>query len=176
MGERMSITVADLALRSIITGQHFSTRPLGWVNYQEYLETDEWKNKAAEAKRKAGNRCQLCNISGYVIPLHAHHRTYERLGCELEGDITVLCAKCHQLFHDNKPQHKKLRKSTIYKILVENGITEKSRKPWKNYERGKVIIQHIIDGFNSELYDYYNKVNIEILEHTLDNLQGRERA
>lgn len=44
--------------------------------------------------------------------------------------------------------------------------------------RGKAIIQQIIDGFNSELYDYYNRVNIDILDAALSNQDRRnyERA
>lgn len=30
---------------------------------------------------------------------NVHHRTYERLGKERLGDLTVLCRKCHGLFH-----------------------------------------------------------------------------
>lgn len=31
--------------------------------------------------------------------LDVHHRTYERLGQEQEYDLTVLCHRCHSLFH-----------------------------------------------------------------------------
>lgn len=48
------------------------------------------------AIRKAGERCQLCNRGG---ELHVHHRTYERFGAEMEDDLTVLCAGCHDLYH-----------------------------------------------------------------------------
>lgn len=69
------------------------------INYTEYIKSDEWKKKADAAKEYADNRCQLCNTEGTKIQLHAHHRTYERLGSELPEDITVLCAKCHGKFH-----------------------------------------------------------------------------
>ncbi|HUU90506.1 MAG TPA: hypothetical protein VM238_04770 [Phycisphaerae bacterium] len=67
------------------------------VTYRKYLQTDEWKQRAEAAKACAGYRCQVCNQEG---SLDAHHRTYERLGCELPEDITVLCRSCHQLFSD----------------------------------------------------------------------------
>ena len=65
-------------------------------NYQAYLRSPSWKKKAEAAKIRAGNRCQLCNKSRNEVQLEAHHRTYERLGNELPGDITVLCRDCHE--------------------------------------------------------------------------------
>jgi hypothetical protein len=66
------------------------------MEYLEYLQTDHWKKLAAKVKRKAGNKCQVCNASG---ELHAHHRTYERKGNEAPGDVIALCSDCHKLFH-----------------------------------------------------------------------------
>jgi DNA-directed RNA polymerase subunit RPC12/RpoP len=65
-------------------------------NYKEYLQSDHWKNLSEETKRLAGYRCQVCNKGG---ELHTHHRTYERRGNEFQGDLIVLCAKCHKKFH-----------------------------------------------------------------------------
>jgi len=67
------------------------------INYADYLKSAAWKSKAEEAKIRSGNRCQLCNRTG---KLHAHHRTYERLGNERPEDLTVLCEDCHAKFHD----------------------------------------------------------------------------
>lgn len=69
-------------------------------NYREYIQSPEWHERAEAAKERAGHRCRLCNIKG---SLHAHHRTYERLGKELPEDITVLCDDCHAKFHDIIP-------------------------------------------------------------------------
>lgn len=70
------------------------------LDYHEYIKSPEWREKAEDAKHKAGWRCQLCNREGDSSTLHAHHRTYERLGEELPEDITILCSKCHAKFHD----------------------------------------------------------------------------
>lgn len=68
------------------------------VNYEEYIKSYEWKQKADAAKARAGYACQVCNNKQY---LNAHHRTYERLGNEADGDILVLCRDCHKLFSEN---------------------------------------------------------------------------
>jgi len=67
--------------------------------YTEYLKTPEWAKKRAKALRFAQYRCQLCNSSE---SLNVHHRTYERRGHELMGDLTVLCNDCHTTFTYNR--------------------------------------------------------------------------
>lgn len=39
-----------------------------------------------------------------------HHRTYERLGDERPADLTVLCQRCHRLFHQVVPEPRKLER------------------------------------------------------------------
>jgi hypothetical protein len=68
------------------------------MSYPDYLLTPEWQEKRKKALRFAGFRCQLCNSSER---LNVHHRTYERLGCELLGDLFTLCNDCHAIFHQN---------------------------------------------------------------------------
>lgn len=67
--------------------------------YYEYLQTPEWQERRKRAMKKAGFRCQVCNA--YGVRLNTHHRTYERRGNEFDQDLIVLCADCHQIFHDN---------------------------------------------------------------------------
>lgn len=72
------------------------------ATYYEYIKSPKWRERAEEAKARAGNRCQVCNRSRAEVQLDAHHRTYERLGNELPEDITILCRDCHQLYEDAK--------------------------------------------------------------------------
>ncbi len=67
--------------------------------YGEYLQTPHWKRKREEKLRAVGRRCQVCNQG--PGPLDVHHRTYERLGEELDVDLTALCRSCHHLFHEH---------------------------------------------------------------------------
>ena len=64
--------------------------------YGDYLKSHQWKDKAKQAKERAGNRCQLCNSPN---KLQVHHRTYERIGLEDNSDLIVLCDSCHRKFH-----------------------------------------------------------------------------
>lgn len=76
------------------------------VDYHQYILSGEWKEKATAAKERAGWRCQVCNRPKGDVILDAHHRTYERLGAELESDITVLCRDCHELYEQNRKQRR----------------------------------------------------------------------
>jgi hypothetical protein len=67
-----------------------------WINYKEYLKSEEWKKKSKKALIRANFRCQLCNKKDEI---HIHHRTYENLGNEKESDLIALCKGCHKKFH-----------------------------------------------------------------------------
>ena len=75
-------------------------RPYRAMPYKEYLQTPHWKGKREDKLRAVGYRCQVCNRG--VGTLDVHHRTYERLGQELDEDLTVLCRACHSIFHEQR--------------------------------------------------------------------------
>ena len=68
------------------------------MDYQDYLQTDHWKEVSKAVKAKAGYKCQVCNSPH---DLQAHHRTYEHRGSELQhlADLVCLCRRCHSVFH-----------------------------------------------------------------------------
>jgi len=65
--------------------------------YQSYINGSRWRNNPARLAEleASGFRCRTCHASGADVWLEVHHRTYERLGCELVGDLTALCEDCH---------------------------------------------------------------------------------
>jgi len=147
------------------------------LNYREYINSTGWKLKAHQIKVDRGYRCQLCNISGFIRPLHIHHNTYERLSKEMDRDLVVLCEDCHEMFHKNMGMNRHKQKIDLKLfsvILKQHGITYTNDDPYRYYDLGKSIIQHIVDGWDGELYDYYNKVNIEILDIAIQNCEKRE--
>jgi len=87
------------------------------IDYYEYINSPEWKAKADAAKERAEYRCQVCNRPGASSTLHAHHRTYENLGHEKPGDITVLCADCHALFHGKKEEQVNIETLQVKKAI-----------------------------------------------------------
>lgn len=67
--------------------------------YARYLKSPAWREKRMQALKRADGRCQVCNRADN---LDVHHRTYERVGAEQNGDLTVLCRDCHKTFHKTK--------------------------------------------------------------------------
>lgn len=65
--------------------------------YELYLKTDEWREKRELALERDGYRCRLCDTREQ---LHVHHRTYARRGNERLDDLTTLCDRCHNWFHE----------------------------------------------------------------------------
>ena len=67
------------------------------MKYEAYINSTRWRNNPARlAELKAsGLRCRLCYAPETEVELQVHHRTYERLGRELAGDLLTLCKDCH---------------------------------------------------------------------------------
>jgi len=67
------------------------------MNYQVYITSSRWRNSPARIGelRAAGHRCRVCYRPDTEVELQVHHRTYERLGCELPGDLLCMCTDCH---------------------------------------------------------------------------------
>jgi len=66
------------------------------VDYGQYIQSSAWKQKALNAKKRAGWRCQVCGRPQGVIHLDVHHNTYTRLGYEIPEDLVALCHEdCH---------------------------------------------------------------------------------
>jgi len=69
-----------------------------WETYQDYLESDDWKEKRNIIL--ADNPfCFICKNKSTVV----HHKTYKRVGCERTRDLMALCYYCHHDFH-NEPK------------------------------------------------------------------------
>ena len=76
------------------------------MNYDDYLQTEGWKEKRREALKYWDYKCALCFSNE---TLNVHHRTYCRLGSELPNDVIVLCEICHIKHHDALKLDIKLR-------------------------------------------------------------------
>ncbi len=69
---------------------------LGFDSYQQYLESDHWKE--FRRKFKLSQNGQSCAVCG-GMPVQPHHITYCRLGCELLDDVVALCPSHHEAVH-----------------------------------------------------------------------------
>lgn len=70
------------------------------LSYREYLLSDWWQVRRADAIRDARSQCEDCGRRPPAVrSLDVHHRTYDRLGCEERADLVCLCRPCHSLRH-----------------------------------------------------------------------------
>lgn len=124
--------------------------------YPDYLLTPHWQKIKSIALRHAEYRCMVCNSA---LPLHVHHRTYERRGEERPSDVIALCEQCHGKFHDKLPTpnlyHAPIQKNGGIKKLDrdENSLPETAaflkrafdefmKVGFKEHQAFKLVINH----------------------------------
>lgn len=69
------------------------------MDYISYISSHRWRTNAARLREfaVAGGKCRLCAaIGSSQTSLEAHHRSYENLGAEQDGDLVALCGECHR--------------------------------------------------------------------------------
>lgn len=71
------------------------------AQYADYLQTDHWRGKRAQALAYYGNKCYLCGVDGDAAQIDIHHNDYSRLGGELMSDMIPLCRDCHERHHNS---------------------------------------------------------------------------
>ena len=86
-----------------------------YKNYDEFLNTEEWRQVAAMVKDRDGNKCVIC---GSTENLNAHHIGYEG-DCLDENDIVTLCNRCHECLHDGIETMREAVSSGVYQMLSD---------------------------------------------------------
>lgn len=64
------------------------------TKYAKYLKSEHWQELK---KRRATRKCWCCRRK--IAKPQIHHKTYERLGQELNRDLVSVCAHCHLEIH-----------------------------------------------------------------------------
>lgn len=101
------------------------------TDYEEYLRSPQWHEKAQRRLQIDGYRCVMCDCEGTPwSPLNIHHLTYHNLGHEdVDRDLVTLCIPCHRRVH-----------------RMMNRITnsETGRRGWKT-ELPTVVQRHVLE-------------------------------
>jgi 5-methylcytosine-specific restriction endonuclease McrA len=73
------------------------------TEYENYLQSDKWKELARKRLEYDGYTCQMCGSRGTVAnPLEVHHLSYKNIGEEQDRvwqDLVTLCHCCHKGTH-----------------------------------------------------------------------------
>lgn len=81
--------------------------------YDAYMRSPAWRTTRDAALRRARWTCMRCPTQN---GLQVHHKTYERLGRELDADLEVLCLPCHEGHHVD--EHQQVR--NVYVAVVSD--------------------------------------------------------
>lgn len=67
-----------------------------FVNYYKYIKSPEWFARTESVRKRNSGLCECCNMRYGIC---VHHRTYARLGNELDADLLHVCIYCHRMIH-----------------------------------------------------------------------------
>jgi 5-methylcytosine-specific restriction endonuclease McrA len=90
---------------------------IAMVDYEKHLHSAAWRAIRQRALAAADHRCLLCAVTE---ELEAHHRTYDNLGDERDGDLTVLCRECHEVVTSMLRARKYAAKPASYADIVRS--------------------------------------------------------
>jgi hypothetical protein len=83
------------------------------MSYTEYLNSKHWADvKRRYRESSLPQNCMACDST----KVQYHHRTYQRVGCELLTDIMPLCDACHKRVHEFE-KNLRTNPSATHKIL-----------------------------------------------------------
>lgn len=98
------------------------------IPYEEYLQTDHWKQVRNKRMEIDGYKCVIC---GATDDLQVHHCFYERLWNEdVDVDLMTLCKPCHKRIHAIKDREESLIKHNFaaWEKEAEQAIEEIASK------------------------------------------------
>lgn len=64
-------------------------------DYAAYLRSEWWR----EFSRYIRETRKICERCAFPYELNVHHKTYARIGNELDSDLILLCRSCHAREH-----------------------------------------------------------------------------
>ena len=106
------------------------------LKYAKYIQSHAWRRRRLRYLRTLKRRkCEACDTPA---PLQVHHRTYERMGRELDADLNALCERCHELvhlIHRTSPSRPTLPEATDLILVTPAG-------PPRNWPEVEVGHQH----------------------------------
>lgn len=96
-------------------------------SHAAYMASDVWTQRKLRYWRKHPKVCAACGAAtSKKFPTHLHHRTYERMGIELDSDFSPLCEPCHAKVHY---LHRKTNSRTLSLAQATDRIIEAGGVP-----------------------------------------------
>lgn len=101
-------------------------------NYNDYLNSEEWKAKARQRLQIDNYVCQGCCSKGSALnPLQVHHMTYKNIYHEdVYKDLVSVCRSCHAILHN-----------TLHRVINEEG-----QRGWKQNSEVPNVNTFVLSG------------------------------
>jgi hypothetical protein len=97
--------------------------------YNSVIASKRWRSMRARRFDKTGGRCERCAWKQTQWHkgrgLELHHLNYERLGEEKEGDLELLCQRCHAVADVQRATEGQMRSSDALYEARFNGWASK---------------------------------------------------
>lgn len=115
-------------LKDIYKQRNKILKDLGYLDYNEYLKSEEWSIIKSKIKMRKGKKWTECNICNNKHNLDVHHSSYKVIGTTNPGNtVKILCRECHYKLHNyckNNPQTNfynafRIIKKQLSRIYVE---------------------------------------------------------
>ena len=104
--------------------------------YNEVIGSLRWKAIKARLISERGAKCQTCRAA---VLLDLHHKTYERLGRELDEDLELLCRKCHDKADETRAAIGRQRSSAaLYEARLDGWASKKYGEDWREADDGSI--------------------------------------
>jgi hypothetical protein len=97
--------------------------------YMDVLASDRWRELRTRLIAECGGKCETCGAADRKLELH--HKTYERLGEEMDSDLQVLCKGCHAAADSVRASEGQQRSiAAYYSAGVDSYATKKYGEDW----------------------------------------------
>jgi hypothetical protein len=101
--------------------------------YMERINSFAWQGLRMRLLKERNYTCDRCKKR--TQPLQLHHKTYERLGCERDDDLAVLCIPCHEIADKERAAEGRARSAdAYYDARLDGWASKKYGEDWADYD------------------------------------------
>jgi hypothetical protein len=133
-------------------------KEMSWEEkYKAVLKSKRWERLKAKFMFLQSGKCLRCGWEkrawDKTRTLDLHHKTYERLGFELDDDLELVCSVCHE----KADQERALRG----KIKSSNALYQARFSGWASKKYGDEFYLHEDDAMHDEFQDWVESRDCE---------------
>lgn len=88
---------SDIRIKSKKWKKRFKNKQKYRPKYKEYIKSKAWMKKRRVFIELHGRKCAACDSKN---KLRVHHMSYRHVGNERESELIILCARCHEEYHE----------------------------------------------------------------------------